>query len=165
MNLNVGRELTALGRLSYHELRLKFTELWGNDAGASSSRVWLIKRIAWRLQALVEGDLSERARQRAVEIANEADLRLLPPRRGRVGPVARAPASLLIRKKSRPRLRPGTILTRKYKGRMLHVRVLAKGFEFEGTLYPSLSAVAKTVSGSHCSGNLFFRVARKGGPS
>ena len=164
MYMNVGKELTALGRLSYHELRLKFTELCGK-AGAANSRVWLIKRLAWRLQALIEGDLSERARRRAVEIANEADLRLLPPRRGRVGPVVRAPASLLVRKRSRPRLRPGTILTRKYKGQMLHVRVLAKGFEFEGTRYTSLSAVAKAVSGSHCSGNLFFRLTRKGGPS
>jgi hypothetical protein len=40
--------------------------------------VWLVKRIAWRMQALAEGDLSERARRRAAELANDADLRLSP---------------------------------------------------------------------------------------
>ena len=34
----------------------------------------------WRLQALAEGDLSERARRRAAELANDADLRLAPPK-------------------------------------------------------------------------------------
>jgi hypothetical protein len=43
------------------------------------------------------------------------------------------------------------------------VRVLADGFEFEGAVHPSLSAVAKAITGSHCNGFLFFRLAGKGG--
>jgi len=46
-------------------------------------------------------------------------------------------------------LLPGTMLTRQYKGRMLHVMVLADGFEFEGQRYKSLTAVAKAVTGTH----------------
>jgi hypothetical protein len=38
--------------------------------------------LAWRLQALAEGDLSERTRRRAAELAQDADLRLTPPRPG-----------------------------------------------------------------------------------
>ena len=62
-----------------------------------------------------------------------------------------------------PRLPPpGSVLARKYRGQTLQVRVLADGFEFEGAVYPSLSATAKAITGSHCNGFLFFRLAGKG---
>src|SRR5450631_413194 len=80
MQLNMMHEIAVLRRLSNSELKAKFAELFGNDARTTKNRVWLIRRIAWRMQALAEGDLSERARQRAVELANDADLRLSPPR-------------------------------------------------------------------------------------
>jgi hypothetical protein len=51
---------------------------------------------------------------------------------------------------------PGTVLTRQYKGHKIVVTVLENGFEYEGEVYRSLSAVAKAVTGSHWSGNLFF---------
>lgn len=60
---------------------------------------------------------------------------------------------------------PGSVITRGYKRRNLQVMVLPDGFEFEGEVYKSLSAVAKAITGSHCSGNLFFRLAGKGGPT
>jgi hypothetical protein len=52
---------------------------------------------------------------------------------------------------------PGTILTRWYTGKTLSVQVLRHGFEFNGQVYKSLSAVAKAITGSHTSGFLFFR--------
>ena len=58
---------------------------------------------------------------------------------------------------------PGTVLTRKYKGEVLHVKVRPDGFEYEGAVYTSLSAVARRITGSHCNGYLFFRLDRKGG--
>ena len=51
---------------------------------------------------------------------------------------------------------PGTVLTRPYKGRTITATVLDDGFEYEGEVYRSLSAVAKAVTGSHWSGNYFF---------
>ena len=57
--------------------------------------------------------------------------------------------------------RPGTILTRRYKGRTLQVEVLEHGFACEGKTYRSLSAVAKAVTGSHCSGHFFFGLTEK----
>jgi hypothetical protein len=44
------------------QLRQRFAELFG-EATQASNRTWLVKHIAWRLQALAEGDLSERARR------------------------------------------------------------------------------------------------------
>jgi hypothetical protein len=58
---------------------------------------------------------------------------------------------------------PGTVITRKYKGEVLQVRVQPDGFEYEGAVYTSLSAVAKAITGSHCNGYLFFRLNAKGG--
>ncbi len=59
---------------------------------------------------------------------------------------------------------PGTVLTRTYKGARLEVRVLAGGFEYDGQVYKSLSAVAKAITGQHCNGFLFFQgaLAKKG---
>ena len=44
---------------------------------------------------------------------------------------------------------------------VLQVTVLARGFAHGGTVYRSLSAVAKAITGSHCNGYLFFRLAGK----
>jgi hypothetical protein len=40
----------------------------------------MVKKIIWRLQSMAEGDLSERARARAMEIASDADIRRRPPK-------------------------------------------------------------------------------------
>jgi hypothetical protein len=156
--LNVAKEIAGLRQLTAAQLRQRFVELFG-ETPRSSNRVWLVRRLAWRLQALAEGDLSERARRRAAELACDADLRLLPPRAAR-----RAnPSTSLSSCRPDPRIPcPGTILTRPYKGTTLQVRVLAHGFAFDGRVFNSLSAVAKAITGSHCNGLLFFRLTGRG---
>ena len=57
---------------------------------------------------------------------------------------------------------PGTILRRQYRGRVVQVTVLREGFEYEGEVYRSLSAVAKAVTGSHWNGLLFWGLTKKG---
>jgi hypothetical protein len=79
MPLDVGQELAALRHLTIGELRHKYAELFGEPT-RTGNKVWLVRRLIWRLQALAEGDLSERSRQRAAELAHDADLRLSPPR-------------------------------------------------------------------------------------
>jgi len=155
VQLNIVNEVATLERLTIGQLRQRFAELFG-DATAAINRTWLIKRIAWRLQALAEGDLSERARQRAAELARDADLRLNPPRRQTT--TAPPPEPVTIPAPVDHRLPPpGTILTRPYKGQLVQVQVLTDGFAYAGTVYASLSAVAKVITGSHCNGFHFFR--------
>ena len=159
MSLNVGKEVAALERMTVKELRVKYAELFGDET-RTGNRPWLVKRICWRMQALAEGGLSERARQRAEELANEADLRMSPPKPPPAAPAKPArPASHAVPVTGDNRLPlPGTILLRQYKGRPLQVRVLPHGFEYEGDIFKSLSAVAKQITGSHCNGYLFFRL-------
>ena len=156
MELNIVNEVATLERLSVGQLRQRFAELFG-EATQASNRTWLVKRIAWRLQALAEGDLSERARRRAAELARDADLRLNPPR-SPTTPTPPPPEPIGVPAPVDPRLPPpGTILTRPYKGQKLQVQVLHDGFAYAGHVYPSLSAVAKAITGSHTNGYLFFR--------
>jgi hypothetical protein len=152
----VGKEVAALNRMGVQDLRARYAELFG-EATRTGNKAWLIKRIAWRMQALAEGDLSERARQRAMELANDADIRLSPPKVA-VTPVApERTTTTTLHVAREDRLPPaGAILQRRYKGGILQVRVLENGFEYEGEVYKSLSAVAKAISGSHCNGYLFF---------
>src|SRR5205823_6782388 len=154
MSPNVARELSALQRLTVPQLRLRYAEVFQETTNANN-RTWLVKKSAWRLQALAEGGLSERARQRAAELANDADLRANPPKTMPMPVPAETPAP---RPQADDRLPPhGTILTRPYKGAVLQVQVRADGFEYQGQVYPSLSAVAKAITGSHCNGFYFFR--------
>jgi hypothetical protein len=166
MSINVAKEVTALQRLTVKQLRTRYAEVFGEQTPAHN-RVWLVKRIAWRLQALAEGDLSERARRRAEELARDADLRLSPPRDLAVESPVPAPertATKAVRLQQDGRLPPpGTVITRRYKGAVLQVQVLAEGFEYDGQVYASLSAVAKAVTGSHCNGFMFFRLGEHGG--
>jgi hypothetical protein len=163
MTDNLAQELALLPQLGVADLRCRYAQLFG-ETTCTGNKAWLVKRLAWRLQALAEGDLSERARQRAAELANDADLRLSPPRPAPTIPsAATGPGAARLLRKRNNRLPPaGTVLTRSYKGTTVQVRVLEHGFLYEGTIYPSLSAVANAITGSHCSGHLFFRLVPKG---
>src|ERR1700733_4469883 len=79
MQVNVGKEIAALKGMTNKELRAKYAEVFGEETNVNNA-AWLIKRIGWGLQALAGGGLSERARRRAGELANDADVRLSPPK-------------------------------------------------------------------------------------
>ena len=164
MTMNVGKEVVALKRMTVGDLRRKYAEAFGETTNGRHKE-WLVRRIAWRLQAVAEGDISERARQRAAELARDADLRIKAPKP--VPPVA-DPAAVVVTGTidvpASDRLPvPGTIITRQYKGQTYQVQVLPHGFDFAGEVYKSLSAVAKAITGQHCNGYYFFRLGKHGG--
>jgi hypothetical protein len=165
MDSMIAKEVTRLLHLSPKDLRLRYAELFA-ECTHTGNKGWLIKRIAWRLQALAEGDLSERARDRARELACDADLRLSPPEPIKIPLCAVAELLGTPSIQSDPRLPPpGSTLVRKYKGQAVRVKVLSQGFEYHGITYESLSAVAQAITGTHWNGILFFRLNRKGGKS
>ena len=161
--MNLAHDLAALPTLTVAQLRQRYADAFGEPTNAGH-KAWLVKRIAWRLQALAEGDLSQRARQRAAELANDANLRLSPPS-PRKRPVSENAASTFggtpaPLEPDRRLPQPGAVLNRLYKGRQLQVTILQSGFAYEGQVFASLSAVAKAITGSHCNGYLFFRLAK-----
>ena len=155
--------LDALRRMTVGQLRDRYLALFGEPT-RSGNRDFLFKRIAWRTQSLAEGGLSERAKRRAEELARDADVRLTIPRppKAREGTTERTTASAAPAAVStHDRLPvPGTVLTRLYRGKRVEAKVLPAGFEYDGAVYRSLSAVAKAVTGSHWNGLLFFGLAQ-----
>jgi Protein of unknown function (DUF2924) len=146
-----------LRRASLAALREKYREVFQEETRCRH-REHLFRRIAWRLQALADGDLSQRAHQRAYQIANDADLRMIAP--AGFFTVSGERVRTVPRDHCRPtdsRLPlPGTLLTRNWKGRTLLVEVLADGFRFENQHYSSLSAIAVAVTGTRWNGLAFF---------
>lgn len=160
---NVKKQIAALERMTVGQLRERYTEVFGEPA-RSGNRQWLFRRVAWRIQLLAEGDLAtralERAHMRAKELARDADLRVRPPQDPASTPATGTVVSgaLAIRRDERVPP-PGTVLTRVHKGREHRVAILPNGFEYEGDVYRSLSAVAHAITGSHWNGLHFFGLA------
>jgi erythromycin esterase-like protein len=79
MNAQLAKQIAQLHDLTMAELREQYQLLFG-DRSRTMNRQFLFRRIAWRMQAIAEGDLSERARTRALLLARDADLRTRPSR-------------------------------------------------------------------------------------
>jgi hypothetical protein len=165
VNNTVLVEVESLRRATLAGLREKYREVFQEET-QSRHREHLFRRIAWRLQALSEGDLSERARERACEIAREADLRsVAPPDFFTVnGERVRTTRGNRNRREQDSRLPlPGALLTRQWKGRTLLVEVLTNGFRYENRHYSSLSAIAVAITGTRWNGLAFFGLTRPAG--
>ena len=78
MAVNIGREIAILREMTVGQLRQKYREVFGEETQAGNKE-FRFKRIAWRIQSLAEGNLSERARRRAVGIACDADIHFPSP--------------------------------------------------------------------------------------
>src|SRR4051812_14826739 len=162
MDTAVLLEVEKLRRASLAGLREKYREVFG-EGTRSRHREHLFRKIAWRLQARAEGDLSVRARQRAQEIADDADLRkIAPPDFFTVGgqAIETIPGERSHRQQGRRLPMAGSLLTREWKGRTILVEVLTQGFRYENRFFSSLSAIATEVTGTRWNGLAFFGLTR-----
>ena len=152
-------KIQELRRATVGELRSKYLELFG-QASHSNHKQFLFRRVAWRLQARAYGELSEHARQRALALAQDVDLRIKAPQH-LVG-AAHQILQPTLRSRRKPdrdeRLpKPGTLLERQFKGELVVVQVLADGFQYQDRFYKSLSAIARHATGTPWNGYDFFR--------
>ena len=161
----VTAQILALEKMTVGQLRVKWKELFGGEDTRSCNRTYLWRRLAWRVQELANGGLSERAKARIAELNRDDDLRMLPPRKwqpstngngDQPGPNA---ARKALRDSRLPR--PGATLTRRYRGHEIRVTVLEDGFEWDGRHYASLSALAREVTGQRWNGLLFFGLTKR----
>lgn len=154
MATDIANTMKELGKLTVPQLKQRYAEVFGEPTRTNHKR-YLIKRIIWRMQAIEQGGLSERAMRRAAELADDSELRLTAPRarETQAGPVVTA-AFDAGRSAEFPK--PGAVLRREYKGRTILVKVLPRGFEYEGEVFRSLTAVARHITGAHWNGVNFF---------
>jgi DUF2924 family protein len=148
-------QIEALRGMTVGQLRLKWRELYGEDT-LSGNRDHLWRRLAWRVQELAYGGLSERAKARITELSQSDDLRMLPPRGWQ--PTNQRPTSGPVRDRRIPK--PGAVLSRRYHGQEIRVTVLEDGFEWDGRRFKSLSALAREVTGQRWNGLLFFGLTK-----
>jgi len=158
-------EIESLHHLTTGQLKDRYRELFREES-RSNHKQFLVRRIAWRIQANALGGLSERARQRALQIADDADLRIRAPKnflRSRVDQMrtaeARADPGL------DPRLPlPGTPLIRRYQGKDIVVHVRHDGsFECAGRIFSSLSAAVTQATGTRWNGFAFYNLGHRPG--
>jgi hypothetical protein len=163
MDSNVIAAIEELQDLKVAALKTRYRELFGEES-KSSNKQFLFRRVAWRLQANGEGDLSERARHRAAEIADDRDLRVRAPKEFVTRPDSGSRSFDRTRPPEDWRLPgPGTILTRRLGDKQIVVKILKDGFEYESRRYRSLSAIAREVTGTRWNGLLFFGLAERRG--
>lgn len=140
-NENLENRIAALEGLNREELRRRFTELYGFEAVTCSCDN-LRKRIAYRLQELEYGGLSQKTLDLLESIAAADALANL----------GNAPAKRVTKAR-------GARYVRVWNGRTYEVSALGDGrFEYDGRIYGSLTAVAEQITGTHWSGKRFFGV-------
>lgn len=163
MTTDLRREEERLKAMTVSALRERYREVFGEES-RSYNKDFLWKRIAWRIQELAEGGLSQRALQRAEELANEADLRVRMPVntfKRAVDPESQSSSYPFDPAHNKRLPMPGAILSRPYKGSVIKVMVLEKGFEFNGEVYRSLTAITRLVTGTRWNGYHFFGLQQR----
>ena len=146
-------QIEALKKAPLNELQRRYKELFKGEDIAIHKRTYLQRKIAYKLQEFERGGLSVKAKQRLEALIQEYEPinnKALRPDK----PVINQSAPV----KDRRLPIPGTIITKKYKGTSYQIKVLEKGFEYNGKIYKSLTAVAKEMSGAHWNGYLFFNL-------
>ena len=115
---------------------------------------WLRRQVAWKLQERALGGLSERGRSRLEALIAQIDLPIAdtePTPRTQAKPATSARGGPLV----------GTVLTRRWRELEIRVTVRDDGFEWNGSRYRSLSAVAKAITGASWNGHLFFGLTQR----
>ncbi len=147
-------EITVLEKLSLTDLRQKYAKLFPEDTSVPGNKPFLKRRIAYRLQEVAFGGLSQQTQQRLQDLIRQHDPINHKPAETTPPPQDDSPKPKPLRDRRLPI--PGTILTKVYKGTPFQVKALPKGFEFQNKTYRSLTAIAKTITGMHWNGSLFF---------
>ena len=131
-------EIAHLRSLALDALRRHWRVTFGRPLPADLSKDLLGRMIAYRLQERAFGGLDRESLRFLHGLARHGG----SPRR---------------------RLKPGTVLVRDYHGQRHTVTVVSDGFDWQGATYPSLSAIARAITGTAWSGPRFFALAPANG--
>ncbi|MFH1360694.1 MAG: DUF2924 domain-containing protein [Candidatus Omnitrophota bacterium] len=152
----IEERIKAFENMAVPDLQKEYRALFDGQKATSDNKVFLIRRLAYRLQELEYGSLSENAQTRlnefikAYDPVNNKALRLKP------SPEADGKTKGRTRDNRLPI--PGSIIMKEYKGKKIEVKVLEDGFEHNGKIYKHLSAIAKEITGAHWNGYCFFNL-------
>src|SRR3981081_392282 len=135
-------DIVRLPVLSLFELRNRWKTLFGHSAPKSLRRNFLARAVAYQMQVEVYGGLSVATKRRLREIANA---------------VRTGDANAML---GSNRVKTGTQMIRQWQNTTHIVTALAQGYEWNGRIYKSLSAVANAITGTNWNGFAFFGIKR-----
>src|SRR3954465_7602783 len=145
--IDLETELARIAAMNVYELRSLWREREGGDAPRGFSKDLIARALAYAIQEEQLGGLSPELKKLLADPDAE------PPRR----------------------IKAGSVIVREYAGARHEVFVTEGGFSWQGKTYPSLSAIAKQITGTRWNGWRFFGLtegqersaasARRGGTS
>ncbi len=136
----IEREVSVLNDLPYPDLAARWQTVHGAPPPKGMSRRLLLLALAYQLQADAYGALDSKTSRylRAVAAGSLEAVRPLPA------------------------LKAGMRLMREWNGRTHVVDVTEDGLLWSGQTYPSLSAIARAITGARWSGPRFFGLRGQG---
>jgi len=137
MGANISSQISQLRSFSRQQLLELWQKLYGKASPPEIRRELMVPFLAYRMQEKQYGGLKASTRSELRRIARELDR---PSRELRV----------------RSRIKPGTRLCRRWRGKMHEIFVTESGYEYLGARYRSLSEVARKITGTRWSGPAFF---------
>jgi hypothetical protein len=151
MGNEIAQKIEVLKELPLKALQSAYKENFP-DKKTSNNRTYLWRRVAYRTQELKQGELSAQAKAKLRSLMDVYD----PVNNVALKPQASTPGIATKRDQRLPL--PGTIITKDYKDTRIQVKTLEEGFEYDGKIYRSLTAIAKEITGAHWNGFLFFNL-------
>ncbi len=134
----VAARLQALDGMTYDGLRTEWRRLYRAHPPKRVARDLLVLGVAWKIQETAYGGLGAATKRRLANLAKTME---------QDGDLARSRVA---------RLKPGAKLVREWRGKTHTVVVIEDGFEWRGSRWRSLSAIAREITGAHWSGPRFF---------
>jgi Protein of unknown function (DUF2924) len=138
MGANISSQINTLRSLSRQRLLELWQKLYGKASPPEIRRELMVPFLAYRMQEKQYGGLKASTRSEVRRIARALE---------------RKPS---VELRIRPRIKPGTRLCRRWRGKMHEIFVTESGYEYCGVSYRSLSQVARKITGTRWSGPAFF---------
>jgi len=138
----VERQIAGLANRSTQDLRIAWRQLHRTGPPLGLSRDLMIRALAHQLQEQSHGGVGRALRRRLQSLAGASEKAAMAVDPGLV-------------------LKAGTTLVRQWRGHTHTVLVHTDGFEHEGQLYRSLTAIAERITEAHWSGPRFFGLTRR----
>lgn len=139
--------IQELQNLSKEELLQKWRKVFKTEPPAQVKVTFLLKHLAWGMQAKKYGGLSACSKKKLEKLASE----LAQNKELSVESISVSP---------KIEIKAGTKLIREYQGKRHEVTALEKDFEYQGEKYKSLSSIANEITGTRWNGKIFFGVKK-----
>jgi hypothetical protein len=152
----MAQELQRLRELDTYDLQVRWRRTFGRSASRHLPKHLLLRILAYKLQAGAFGDLDRSTVRMLEQIARDATKasssgdrlsKVVPPVEETRG------------------IKPGTLLVREHDGVLHRVTVQARGYEWKGQTFRSLSEVARAITGTRWNGPRFFGLRPGGTPT